>query len=153
MREEELLPAVHSHLGTFPLRLQDRVTVTFDYTPMPPMAYAALKGELWCYRYYLRKLCSPEHAAHPLVEHVRFRNVRLASHGVFVFFPVVVVRAAASACQSSSGSRCVGTLRSVRRRIWRLIDRCKHAMCELVPFHGGCKHSWWRLVPFQWWMQ
>ena len=28
-------------------------------------------------RYYLRKLCEPEHAQHPLVDHIRFRNVRL----------------------------------------------------------------------------
>lgn len=76
MREEEMLPAVHGHLGAFPLRLQDRTRSTFEYSPMPPMSYKALKGELWCYRYYLRKLCSPEHANHPIVEHVRFRNVR-----------------------------------------------------------------------------
>jgi hypothetical protein len=77
MREEELLPAVHSHLGAFPLRLRDHVLARYDYTPMPPMSYAALKGELWCFRYYLAKLCSPEHArSHPIVDHMRFRNVR-----------------------------------------------------------------------------
>jgi hypothetical protein len=147
MREGELLPAVHGHLGSFPLRLRDNIRAPFDYTcafpapfpstcpslaevkqdgsclgsrmppatalyvnccragrccrwrtrrlvrvailahaavlkhaalrrPMPPMAYGALKGELWCHRYYLSKLCSPEHAHHPVVDHVRFRNVR-----------------------------------------------------------------------------
>ena len=76
MREEELLPAVHTHLGALPLRLRDNVLARYDYQPMPPMAYSALKGELWCFRYYLRKLCTPEHERHPLVEPVRFRNVR-----------------------------------------------------------------------------
>lgn len=76
MREEELLPAVHTHLGALPLRLRDNVLARYDYQPMPPMAYTALKGELWCFRYYLRKLCTPEHERHPLVDPVRFRNVR-----------------------------------------------------------------------------
>eukprot|EP00892_Ulva_mutabilis_P004250 jgi/Ulvmu1/2197/UM013_0043.1 len=74
MREEELLPAVHTHLGALPLRLRDNVLARYDYQPMPPMAYSALKGELWCFRYYLRKLCTPEHERHPLVDPVRFRN-------------------------------------------------------------------------------
>lgn len=78
MREEELLPAVHTHLGALPLRLRDHVLSRYDYQPMPPMAYSALKGELWCFRYYLRKLCTPEHERHPLVDPVRFRNVRRA---------------------------------------------------------------------------
>ena len=76
MREEELLPAVHAHLAAFPLRLRDNVLGRYDYAPMPPMTYKALKGELWCFRYYLRKLCSPEHLSHSLVDPVRFRNVR-----------------------------------------------------------------------------
>jgi DnaJ family protein C protein 13 len=50
MREEELLPAVHTHLGSLPLRLKDNVRSQFDYTPMAPMTYAAVKGELWCHR-------------------------------------------------------------------------------------------------------
>ena len=54
MREQELLPAVHCHLGSFALRLKDRVRAPFEYTPMAPMAYTALKGELWCFRYALR---------------------------------------------------------------------------------------------------
>ena len=79
MREEELLPAVHAHLAAFPLRLRDNVLGRYDYAPMPPMTYKALKGELWCFRYYLRKLCSPEHLSHSLVDPVRFRNVRFCS--------------------------------------------------------------------------
>ena len=30
MREQELLPAVHAHLGSFPLRLRDNVLVQFQ---------------------------------------------------------------------------------------------------------------------------
>lgn len=89
MREEELLPAVHTHLGALPLRLRDHVLSRYDYQPMPPMAYSALKGELWCFRYYLRKLCTPEHERHPLVDPVRFRNVRRA--------PAACMRACCSA--------------------------------------------------------
>jgi hypothetical protein len=75
MREEELIPAVHTHLGPLPLRLRDNILTRYEYTPMPPMTYKALKGELWCHRYYLQKLCTPEHQSHKIVEHIRFRNV------------------------------------------------------------------------------
>lgn len=79
MRTTLLLPAVHTHLGDFPRQLQDHVTAIYDYTPMPPMAYPQLSGELWCHRYYLRTLCSPAFRdTHPLVEHVDFLKALLA---------------------------------------------------------------------------
>lgn len=101
MRHQQLLPALRGHLGDLPLRLRDNAAAVYDYMPMAPMTYRELQGELWCHRYYLRKLCSDEFRNHRLLDLLRFRNVRslfsLLCFGFFVW-SFRCLRAKTTAC-------------------------------------------------------
>jgi len=57
MRTKRLLPAMMQHLGTFPKRVVENHYVTYEYTPIPPIRYPELDGDMWCHRFYLRPLC------------------------------------------------------------------------------------------------
>ncbi|GIL47629.1 hypothetical protein Vafri_4396, partial [Volvox africanus] len=71
MRRGRLLPALSSHLGDLPLRLAQRCGTLWDYSPLPPLSYPELEGELYCHRYYLRHLADTvRFPSWPLVDHV-----------------------------------------------------------------------------------
>lgn len=76
MRLRRLLPALTAHLGDLPLRLAQRCTVTWEYSPLPPLTYPELQGEMYCHRYYLRHLADTvRFPAWPLVDHVQLLQV------------------------------------------------------------------------------
>ncbi|GIM04041.1 hypothetical protein Vretimale_8678, partial [Volvox reticuliferus] len=71
MRRSRLLPALSSHLGDLPLRLAQRCGTLWDYSPLPPLSYPELEGELYCHRYYLRHLADTvRFPSWPLVDQV-----------------------------------------------------------------------------------
>jgi DnaJ family protein C protein 13 len=52
----------------------------YEYTPIPPLAWPELSGEIWCHRYYLRNLCDEERfRGWEVVEHIPLLQVRVAS--------------------------------------------------------------------------
>lgn len=57
MRTKRLLPAVTQHVGRFPMRIAENHYVSYEYTPIPPIRYPELDGDMWCHRFYLRPLC------------------------------------------------------------------------------------------------
>ncbi|GLC44152.1 hypothetical protein PLESTM_001561500 [Pleodorina starrii] len=79
MRRGRLLPSLASHLGDLPLRLAQRCSAVWDYSPLPPLRYPELEGELYCHRYYLRHLADTvRFPAWPLVDHVPLLQSLLA---------------------------------------------------------------------------
>lgn len=64
---------VLQHLGDFPQKLSQHCHCLYEYAPMPPVTYPALRDEMWCHRYYLRNLCDEVRFPNwPIVEHVEF---------------------------------------------------------------------------------
>mmetsp|Transcript_6976 Transcript_6976/g.42736 ORF Transcript_6976/g.42736 Transcript_6976/m.42736 type:complete len:2841 (-) Transcript_6976:210-8732(-) len=57
MRTKRLLPAIMQHMGKFPIRVAENNFVSYEYTPIPPIRYPELDGDMWCHRFYLRPLC------------------------------------------------------------------------------------------------
>ncbi|KAJ3681674.1 hypothetical protein LUZ60_014247 [Juncus effusus] len=79
MRAENLIRQVLQHLGDFPQKLSQHCHSLYDYAPMPPVTYPALKDEMWCHRYYLRNLCDEIRFPNwPIVEHVELLQSLLA---------------------------------------------------------------------------
>ncbi|XP_076911276.1 dnaJ homolog subfamily C GRV2-like [Bidens hawaiensis] len=73
MRADNLIHQVLQHLGDFPQKLSQHCHCLYDYAPMPPVTYPALRDEMWCHRYYLRNLCDEiQFPNWPIVEHVEF---------------------------------------------------------------------------------
>jgi len=54
----------------------------YEYTPIPPLAWPELSGEIWCHRYYLRNLCDEERfKGWAVVEHIPLLQVREGGRG------------------------------------------------------------------------
>jgi hypothetical protein len=54
----------------------------YEYTPIPPLAWPELSGEIWCHRYYLRNLCNEERfKGWEVVEHIPLLQVGGAGGG------------------------------------------------------------------------
>lgn len=71
-----LHPQLQQHLGDFPARLAQRWSLTWDYAPLPPVAYPELSGEMFCHRYYLRNLCSgSNYSSWRVQDHVQLLQV------------------------------------------------------------------------------
>lgn len=73
---KHLVEMISQHLGDFPKRVQQNTTATYEYCPIPGIAYGQLEKELFCHNYYLNNLC----------DEVRFPNWPIAE-------PVEVFRA------------------------------------------------------------
>jgi DnaJ family protein C protein 13 len=54
---KHLIEMVLQHLGDFPKRLWQNTTTSYEYCPMPGVAYKQLEKEIFCHNYYLRNLC------------------------------------------------------------------------------------------------
>lgn len=73
---QHMVEMISQHLGDFPLRIQQNTMATYEYCPIPGIAYERLGTELFCHNYYLNNLC----------DEVRFPNWPIAE-------PVEVFRA------------------------------------------------------------
>lgn len=60
-----------AHIGDFSMRMAEHCHALYDYTPIPPLSYPELKDEIWCHRYYLRKLVDETRfPGWPVVDHI-----------------------------------------------------------------------------------
>lgn len=78
MRGNRLVPQMLRHLGEFPLKLTQRWSLVYEYTPCPPVGFPEIEGEVWCHRYYLRHLCDQiRFPDWPIIDHVLFLQALL----------------------------------------------------------------------------
>jgi DnaJ family protein C protein 13 len=52
-----LIEMISQHIGDFPRRLSQHTTASYEYCPIPGIAYKRLKKEIFCHNYYLNNLC------------------------------------------------------------------------------------------------
>ena len=57
---KHLIEMIRQHLGDFPRRLWQNTTTTYEYCPIPGVAYKRLEKELFCHNYYLNNLCDED---------------------------------------------------------------------------------------------
>jgi len=74
MRDTRLVPQMLRHLGEFPLKLTQKWSLVYEYTPCPPVGFPEIEGEVWCHRYYLRHLC----------DQIRFPDWLIIDHVLFL---------------------------------------------------------------------
>eukprot|EP00873_Tetraselmis_striata_P041875 jgi/Tetstr1/462139/TSEL_007205.t2 len=71
MRSNRLVSQIMAHIGDFSMRMAEHCHALYDYTPIPPLSYPELKDEIWCHRYYLRKLVDETRfPGWPVVDHI-----------------------------------------------------------------------------------